>query len=311
MGTTKNKMISAIISTYNRERFLPKLFESIQTQSLDNSQFEIIIVDNNSPGNTKDLTSEFKKSSTFTVKYFLELQQGLSYARNRGIKEAKGDVIIFVDDDAILDENYFEKLDYYFITEKETMAIGSKIFLKYESPKPPLWENKHLNSLHAYFNLGNKKKYFSKSKYPIGTNMSFRKEVFEKIGDFNVTLGRVKSGLGGGEEKDIFMRMYANKMKVLYVPDAIVHHRIPEERTKSDFIKRQALGIGKSEKIRTTQLGLLNYFSRILEEGTKWIASIVLFFAYLFILKPHKGIMIVRFRYWVSLGLLFDRDNTN
>jgi len=55
----------------------------------------------------------------------------------------------------------------------------------------------------------------------------------------------------------------------------------------------------------------LNYILRIIKEGTKWIASIVLFFAYLFILKPHKGIMIVRFRYWVSLGLLFDRDNTN
>ena len=131
-------MISAVISTYNRERFLPKLFDSIKRQSLKSSQFEIIIVDNNSPGNTKELTEEFKSGSPFTVTYFLELQQGLSYARNRGIKEAKGDVIIFVDDDAILDENYFEKLDFYFKTEKETMAIGSKIFLKYESPKPPL-----------------------------------------------------------------------------------------------------------------------------------------------------------------------------
>lgn len=304
-------MISAVISTYNRERFLPGLFDSIKKQSLDNSEFEIIIVDNNSPGNTKELTEDLKNSSPFNVSYFLELQQGLSYARNRGIKEAKGNVIVFVDDDAILEETYFEKLDYYFKTEKETMAIGSKIFLKYESPKPPLWENKYLNSLHAYFNLGNKKKYFSKSKYPIGTNMSFRKEVFEKIGDFNVSLGRVKSGLGGGEEKDIFMRMYANKMKVLYVPDAIVHHRIPEERTKSDFIRKQALGIGESERIRTTQLGLLNYLSRISSEAVKWIASFVLFFAYLFILKPQKGIMIIRFRYWVSLGLLFERNNTN
>jgi len=303
-------MISAVISTYNRERFLPELFDSIQKQSLDSTLFEIIIVDNNSPGNTKELTEEFKGKNSFSVRYFLELQQGLSYARNRGIKEAKGDVIIFVDDDAILDEKYFEKLDFYFRTEKESMAIGSKIFLKYESPKPPLWENKYLNSLHAYFNLGNKKKYFGKSNYPIGTNMSFRKEVFEKIGDFNVSLGRVKSGLGGGEEKDIFMRMYANNMNVLYVPDAIVHHRIPEERTKSDFIKRQALGIGASERVRTRQLGFLAFFSRTLEEMVKWIASVFLFFGYFIILKPHKGIMIIRFRYWVSLGLFLDSDNT-
>ena len=54
-------MISAIISTYNREKFLPDLFKSIQNQSLDSNQFEIIIVDNNSPVNTKELSINLKK----------------------------------------------------------------------------------------------------------------------------------------------------------------------------------------------------------------------------------------------------------
>ena len=135
--------------------------------------------------------------------------------------------------------------------------------------------------------------------------MSFRKEVFELIGNFNISLGRIKSGLGGGEEKDIFLRMYTQKMKVVYVPDAIVHHRIPIERTQIAYIKKQAKGIGSSEKQRTLQIGLLSYFKRILEELAKWGASIFLFMYYLTTLKPQKGLMIIRFRYWVSWKLLF------
>tara|TARA_B100001248_G_scaffold191530_1_gene146698 strand:+ start:1412 stop:2308 length:897 start_codon:yes stop_codon:yes gene_type:complete len=298
-------MISAIISTYNREKFLPDLFKSIQNQSLDSNQFEIIIVDNNSPGNTKELSMNLKKNSSFSVQYFLEKKQGLSYARNRGIEVAKGKIIVFVDDDALLDKKYFEKLMFYFQEDPKCMAIGSKIHLDYQGNDPPAWENKYLNKLHGYFDLGNQKKIFNNSQYPIGTNMSFRKEVFELIGNFNISLGRIKSGLGGGEEKDIFLRMYTQKMKVVYVPDAIVHHRIPIERTQIAYIKKQAKGIGSSEKQRTLQIGLLSYFKRILEELAKWGASIFLFMYYLATLKPQKGLMIIRFRYWVSWKLLF------
>ena len=136
-------MISAIISTYNRERYLPKLFESISKQNYLN--FEIIIIDNNSPGNTKELTENFlKNNSTLNIRYFLEKKQGLSFARNRGIQEAKGDIITFLDDDAYISENYFERISYYFKQYLDVMAIGSKILLDYESTIPK-WENRFLN----------------------------------------------------------------------------------------------------------------------------------------------------------------------
>ena len=76
-------MISAIISTYNREKFLPDLFKSIQNQSLDSNQFEIIIVDNNSPGNTKELSMNLKKNSSFSVQYFLENESILLFVLNQ------------------------------------------------------------------------------------------------------------------------------------------------------------------------------------------------------------------------------------
>jgi len=295
-------MISAIISTYNREKYLPKLFKSISKQ--DYLNFEIIIIDNNSPGNTKELTEEFiKNNPKLKIKYFLETKQGLSFGRNRGIKEANGDFIIFLDDDAFISNKYFNRISFYFKKYSGVMAIGSKILLDYESIIPK-WENPYLNSLLGYFNLGNDVKYFKENNYPRGSNMSFRKEVFNLVGLFNTRLGRIGNELGGGEEKDIFQRIYNKKLHVLYVPDAIVYHSVPIKRTKVSFIRKQAIGTGKGEYIRVKNEGTMSLAKRILQEILKWCISLVLLFWYFIILKYEKGWMIIRFRYWVTKGLI-------
>tara|TARA_B100000795_G_scaffold236603_1_gene196799 strand:+ start:71 stop:976 length:906 start_codon:yes stop_codon:yes gene_type:complete len=295
-------MISAIISTYNREKYLPKLFRSICKQ--DYLNFEIIIIDNNSPGNTKELTEVFiKNNPKLKIKYFLETKQGLSFGRNRGIKEAKGDFIIFLDDDAFISNNYFYRISFYFKQYSDVMAIGSKILLDYESSIPK-WENPYLNSLLGYFNLGNNIKLFKSNDYPRGSNMSFRKSVFDIVGYFNTQLGRIGSELGGGEEKDIFKRIYISQMKVLYVPDAIVFHTVPKERTTYKFIKQQAIGTGKSEYIRVKNQGKIKILQKILHEIFKWHISFLLFIWYSLTLRIQKGWMIIRFRLWVSFGML-------
>ena len=296
------KMISAIISTYNREKYLPKLFRSISKQ--DYLNFEIIIIDNNSPGNTKELTEGFiKNNPKLKIKYFLETKQGLSFGRNRGIKEANGDFIIFLDDDAFISNNYFHRISFYFKQYSDVMAIGSKILLDYESIIPK-WENPYLNSLLGYFNLGNDVKYFKGNNYPRGSNMSFRKEVFNLVGLFNTRLGRIGNELGGGEEKDIFQRIYNEKLNVLYVPDAVVYHSVPIKRTTVSFIRKQAIGTGEGEYLRVKNEGAISLAKRILQEILKWCFSLVLLFWYFITLRSEKGWMIIRFRFWVTKGLI-------
>ena len=97
--------ITVAICTYNRERYLPQLFESILRQTLAPKRFEIILIDNNSPGNTHELFTQFSHSNpTHLTHYVLETNQGLSYARNRAIKESSAPIITFLDDDAFIDE---------------------------------------------------------------------------------------------------------------------------------------------------------------------------------------------------------------
>ncbi|MEZ4923809.1 MAG: glycosyltransferase family 2 protein [Crocinitomicaceae bacterium] len=303
-------MITATISTYNRERYLPQVLESLKNQSISPELFEIVLVDNNSPGNTKEIADDFIRSNPqLNVTYHLETNQGLSYGRNRGIKEARGKYITFIDDDAFPAEDYLEKIYHYFESDPTIGAIGSKILLHYEDVIPD-WENKYLNSLLGYFNLGDQRLVFNKKNYPRGSNMSFRMEVFDKVGAFNVELGRKGMNLVGSEEKDMFKRIYAlGGIQVIYVPDAIVYHCVPIERTTTEFIKKQALGTGSGERIRVKNKGLLSTLNRSAIELFKWLASFILYFVFLIKGQAAKGKMIVRFRFWVSQGLWSRKKN--
>jgi hypothetical protein len=133
--------------------------------------------------------------------------------------------------------------------------------------------------------------------------MSCRSSIFDKIGGFDINLGRKANGLAGGEEKDIFNRIYKTKTnQVTYIPNAVVYHCVPIERTTTDFIKKQAYGTGNSEKIRTQSYSKLSYLKRWCVELFKWVASFILCGLFIVRAKPAKGIMLIRFRYWVSLG---------
>ncbi|MBK9190015.1 MAG: glycosyltransferase family 2 protein [Crocinitomicaceae bacterium] len=121
-------MITATISTYNREKYLPMVLESLRKQTLSRSLFEVVLVNNNSPGNTAEIAEKFRQENPdISFRYYLETQQGLSFGRNRGITESKGKYITFIDDDAFLSDNYLEVIYTTFEKDNSLAAIGSKI----------------------------------------------------------------------------------------------------------------------------------------------------------------------------------------
>jgi len=297
-------VISVVISTYNRARFLNKCFESLKNQDLSKNDFEIILVDNNCTDETPDICQNFSlKNPDINFKYFIEKNQGLSFARNRGINESSGNFVTFLDDDAFADKNFLKEITVFMEQNKNVVSVGGKILLHFETSAPK-WLNKYLASLLGYFNIGDNILQFNKRNYPRGSNMTFRKEIFSRCGYFNTDLGRKGGNLEGSEEKDIYSRIYSLNETVYYLPQAIVYHVVPEERTKIDFIRKQAIGVGFSEWNRVKRKGFKMQISRIFIEIFKWSASLFLFFYYFFLLKLPKGLMILKFRYWVTKGLL-------
>ena len=296
--------ISVVICTYNREQFLPGLMDSILRQSYDKNSFEIVWIDNNSTDHTATLCQSFiKDHPDYHIRYTVENRQGLSFARNRGIEEAKGEYITFADDDAVLAPDFLEKVCDYLHRNPGIAEVGGPIYLRYLG-KIPAWENPYMNSLLGYFHPASHPYLMDKKnrKYPRGSNMTFRTSVFNTCGNFNTALGRVKRSLMGGEEKDVAFRILDAGHKIAYIPEAVVYHLVPESRTTARFIREQATGTGRSEHIRAKANG--EYPRRIFVEMLKWGATLILWFCYMLTLKPQKANMLVRFRYWVSRGLL-------
>lgn len=297
-----NKQLSIIICTYNRDKYIAESIRASFNQTTDPEHYEVIVINNNSTDRTHEIcTNLLNAPDALPFRYFIETSQGLSHARNRGILEAKGEILCFIDDDAMMEENYTENLIRFFAKHPEVSAVGGRIYPRFEG-KAPNWLSHFLVPLMSTIDLGNEAKPFKFGKYPIGANMAIKASVFERIAPFDVHLGRTGSNLLGGEEKDIFSRMRAQNHSIWYVPDAVVHHVIPDSRLQKSFIKKVGIGIGLSERIRSKTVGGTEFFKSAVKELSKWAATCLLSLGYTCMFSPAKGIMLIRFRFWVSKG---------
>jgi glycosyltransferase involved in cell wall biosynthesis len=295
--------ISAIISTYNRARFLPVLFDSLQNQTLPANDFEVLIINNNSTDNTESLSREFLNNSRgISVRYFTETSQGLSFARNRGIKEAEGELVTFIDDDALPANDFLEMSVKFFDEHPEAGASGGKILLRFLDSKPG-WYNRYLSPLLGYFNYGNSTRLF-KNNYFRGSNMTFRKSLFDTFEPFNARLGRTGDVLTGGEEKELFFRLKKYGIELWYNAEAVVYHLVPEERTTIDFIRKQAIGTGRGKRVQAEIEGGLSMLKAYMSEDLRWAATIFISLFYFLTFRFQKGTMMFRFRFWVTRALV-------
>lgn len=298
-------MLTAIICTYNREKYIRPLLESLAANDLGKDEYEILLVDNNCKDNTKGVCEAFATDHPdITFRYVLETEQGLSAARNKGIKEAHGDIIVYVDDDALVDTHYLKDFVQHFAQHPETMAAGGPIEPLYET-KEPEWMSPYTKALlTAWMNYGTKLREYPQGKYPGGGNAAYRKEVFDKVGLFNTELGRKGGNLMGSEEKDIFDKMHSLGMKVMYLPEPVLHHIIPQAKLDEPYFNKLTRQIGISERKRTQAISKGKYARRLISECIKWGGTIVLSIGYTLQGHPQKGCKLIRFRHNVTKGLL-------
>ncbi|MDR3326573.1 MAG: glycosyltransferase [Prevotellaceae bacterium] len=298
-------MLSIIICTYNRDKYIYNVLKSIADNDFSTENYEIVLVNNNSTDSTKAECSCFAQDySGIQFRYFEERNQGLSYARNRGIEEAQGDILVYVDDDATVNAKYLQTYSCFFEKNPEAMAAGGAIIPVYETEEPKWFSHYIKVLLTGYLYHGEKIKKFTKGKFPGGGNAAYRKKVFYTTGLFNVNLGRRGNSLVGAEEKDIFDKMTNAGMKFYYLPDAILYHIIPSSKLSKYYFNRLTYSIGQSERLRTLELSKTKYLKRLLAEGVKWAASVVLCLFYILRLSPQKGFILILFRWNVTKGLL-------
>jgi glycosyltransferase involved in cell wall biosynthesis len=238
--------ISIIICTYNRASILRETLESfLLIQRPSDTQIEVIIVDNNSNDDTAAVSKEFSERNPGVFRYIKESVQGLSFARNCGIRSSRAELIAFVDDDIYFDPRWLVEMVGLF-RGTGAMCAGGRSIPHFEASKPN-WISTDLLVVYGSTNSGDAVKRMIFPEHPFGLNMVFNREIFKVVGLFNVTLGRVKNSLLSNEESDLFLRIDRANLPVFYTPHAIVHHRIPEARTRKSWVLKRMYYQGISD----------------------------------------------------------------
>jgi glucosyl-dolichyl phosphate glucuronosyltransferase len=154
--------------------------------------------------------------------------------------------------------------------------------------------------------LGDKDSAYPSTNFPRGGNMLIKKEVFQKFGMFNTELGRIGTNLLGSEEKEFFDRVRKRGVTLFYWRDLSLQHRIGAERLKIDYLEKQSIGIGASERLRVSG-SFLKFTGKLLSEFAKLAASIVLAAGYLITGRGKAARFLLKFRFWVLKGF-FSKD---
>ncbi|NNE27746.1 MAG: glycosyltransferase family 2 protein, partial [Saprospiraceae bacterium] len=261
MERTAKPDISLIICTYNRIKFLPECLDSCAAQDLPNDAFEIIVINNNCTDGTTEFVNGFiQRHPGLGMRHFIETQQGLSYARNRGIKESKGDIIVFIDDDAIVKPDYLRLILGYFESHHDMKGGGGKVVAKFESGKPH-WYNKFSAPMFCSEHLkGDAIFKYKEGDYPFGCNMFFHRSVIDSEVYFDPALGRKGTGLLAGEEKAIFKRIQQAGHAIYYFPEIMALHQIDDYRMEQTYLDNISIGNGASHKLMYSKLGTLRYW---------------------------------------------------
>lgn len=290
--------LSIVICTYNRDQYLKECLDHLSIQTASKNLFEVLVIDNNSTDQTEETCHNYQKANPqVQFKYIIEPNQGLSFCRNRGIAESWGDIISYIDDDAFADQDYVSNSISYFKGHTNVDAIGGKVTPLYHSSEPK-WISSYLLPLVAALDMGETAGPFRGWRFPIGANMAFRRAALPNSAPFHTGLGRKGLFLGSGEEKELFYRLKKRNRSIHYVPGVHVRHSIPDVRLEPAYIKRMAMGIGKSEAIRIKQGPFHLILGKWLQEFFKIGATAILAFSYSLQGKWPKAAMLMKFRMW-------------
>src|SRR5438270_7408931 len=247
-------MISVIVCTYNRSAILKRVLLSLNAMvTPDDLDWELLVVDNNSEDATHAVVAEFARTSRLMVRYIFESEQGLSHARNRGISEARGQIVAFTDDDVIVDQHWLANVARAF-ESSPCIAVGGKIVPLWYGPKPSWFYEERpypLTFAIAGFDLGTASA--APTKEVFGANMAFRSDAFKQYGNFRTDLGRFKDILLVGEETEFCERLLKAGESIMYTPYAIVHHPVDPDRTRRSYFQSWYYNFGRS-RVRVAEM---------------------------------------------------------
>lgn len=236
--------VSVIVPTLNRANLLARTLLTLIHQNCPRD-FEIIIVDNGSTDNTKEVVEKLESLSPYRIRYLYDARPGLLVGRHVGARAAEGDILSFVDDDVIVPPCWVENIYRLFSNTNVSLATGNNLPF-FEDIKPDwldfLWRNcehgRYLGEL-SLLDFGNEPKEIT-AAFVWGLNYHIRKNILIDVGGFHPDiLSRQFEIYVGDGETGIWRELEKNGYRAFFEPGLSLYHTVTKERmTKDYFIKR-------------------------------------------------------------------------
>ena len=234
---TSPMRFSIVIATYNRATLLNDTLDSL-SRLQPTAPWEVIVVDNNSPDNTREVVEAAIPSFPVRLRYVFEKEQGRSAALNCGFRMAQGEIIVTTDDDVRIEPDWLNHIEFG-LASKACDYVGGRVVPMWQS-EPPRWiprTNGRMWAVIALLDYGPEPIRFG-ARVPLGVNMAMRREAIERVGGFNTAIGRKAGTLLGQEVREWCMRATAAGMTGYYIPSMVVEHLIPTDRLNKEYFQR-------------------------------------------------------------------------
>ncbi len=247
--------LSIAICTWNRAQLLSKTLGEIERLFIPaDTKWEVIVVDNSSTDDTKKIIEEYR--SRLPLVGLFEAKQGHSHARNCAIDNAKGDYIIWTDDDVLVDSNWLNAYANAIKSNLDVDFFGGPVEPWFEH-HPPKWIVDNIELLQGPFAIRHDSATdtpISNSNLPFGANMAFRSQVLRQ-NRFDTRLGRKGAGMLSGDETTLMRQLMKQGCTGCWVRGAQVRHFIPSKRLTERYVYSFSRGIAEGNVLIALERG--------------------------------------------------------
>jgi len=245
-----------LICTHNRAAMLSETLAAVtRFQSPASCDVEVIVVDNRSADATRAIVERAaSEARTCDVRYAFEEQLGKSYALNRGLALARGEVVLLTDDDVLPCEDWLERIVEHFRCDASLQFVYGKVLPRWAAQPPPMFTDPRIQPLWGPLGLLDHGDTVQRHvdddrrrRLPIGGNLAFRRETLVAVGGWRTDLGKVDNTLICGEDHEIFLRLRRVGLYVgVYDPAIRVRHFIPETKVRTTYFRHWFYWRGKT-----------------------------------------------------------------
>ncbi len=275
--------ISILVPTYNRSAVLGRTLDSVaEIDSLSGHDAEVLVIDNDSPDDTRKTVESRAASFPVPLRHVLETRQGLNFGRNRGAKEAKGEYLVYLDDDILVAREWIDSFRDAIAAFDPDCVIGPVTPL-FEVEPPPHLSRRVLDSLSSVYSLmGDKPRVVeaSRSHQLPGCNFAVRKAVATELDGFRPDLDRSGAAMLAGGDTEFGLRLRKAGKRVVFHPGCAIRHVIPREKFDREYLKRRWSGLGATERILhelhpwfATDRIRWRHFRGMLRSARRWVTA--------------------------------------